>query len=119
MTSAVLKPTVLKPAILKPATLKKDKQKILGEVFDDARIKTFLDLDAQEGVDADFHVLEKAYRGMEVENFATFLGFFIAAGRNLNATNPQGQTMLDILSTQAPAEAYLTALQQRLNQLNS
>jgi len=25
-------------------TLKKDKQKVLGEVFDDERIKTFLDL---------------------------------------------------------------------------
>ena len=107
MTSAVLK-----PAALKPATLKKDKQKILGEIFDDARIKTFLDFDAPEGVDADFHILEKAYRGMGAENFSTFLKFFIEAGRNLRAENTQGQTLLDIVSAHKQGKEYISALKQ-------
>ena len=95
--------------------LKKDKQKVLGEVFDDERIKSFLDYEAPQGIDADFHVLEKAYRGMMAENFATFLSFFTAAKRNVNATNQQGQTLLDIASTHRHAEEYVTALKEHLN----
>lgn len=74
--------------------LKKDKQKVLGETFDDARIKTFLDIQAPEGVNADFNLLEKAYRGMKADNYGTFLDFFIAAGKDINATNNDGKTML-------------------------
>jgi len=94
--------------------LKKDKQKVLGEVFDDERIRTFLDYDAPQGIDADFHVLEKAYRGMRAENFQTFLKFFTAAERNINATNQQGQSLLDIASTHRHAEDYVAALKEYL-----
>lgn len=80
-------------------TLKKDKQKVLGEVFDDARLRTFLDHQPQGNTNADFHVLEKAYRGMHAENFATFVTFFLEAGRNINATNDSGQTLLQIVRT--------------------
>lgn len=90
--------------------LRKDKQKVLGEVFDDARIRTFLDFQPPEGVDADFHVLEKAYRGMKVENFVTFLAFFKEAGRNVQARNPQGQTLLEIIASHQRADDYITAL---------
>ncbi len=94
--------------------LKKDKQKVLGEIFDDERIKMFLDYEAPEGVDADFHVLEKAYRGMIAENFVTFLKFFTAIKRNINATNLQGKTLLDIVSCHRHAEDYVTALKEYL-----
>ena len=96
--------------------LRKDKQKVLGETFDDERIKTFLDFTAPAGVNPDFHVLEKAYRGMGVENFSTFLIFFTAAKRNLKAINPQGQTILDIVSSHDRGKDYLIALQHHLNQ---
>lgn len=91
--------------------LRKDKQKVLGEIFDDERILSFLDLEAPEGVDPDFHVLEKAYRGMKAENFATLLKFFVDAGRNIKATNPQGQTLLDIMSAHQHADDYIEAYQ--------
>ena len=94
--------------------LRKDKPKVLGEVFDDDRIRTFLDYEPPEGVDADFHVLEKAYRGMKAENFATFLEFFLAAGRDLKACNPQGQTLLDIVSVHERAQDYIQALTKQL-----
>ena len=93
-------------------TLKKDKQKVLGEVFDEERIQTFLSIAAPDGVDPDFHVLEKAYRGMGAKNFSTFLNFFTAAKRDLHATNPQGQTILDIVSTHNHSAEYLSALQE-------
>ncbi|PCH51968.1 MAG: hypothetical protein COC20_04775 [Cellvibrionales bacterium] len=77
-------------------------------------MRTFLDYEPPEGVDADFHVLEKAYRGMKAENFATFLEFFLAAGRDLKACNPQGQTLLDIVSVHERAQDYIQALTKQL-----
>jgi len=91
-------------------SLKKDKQKVLGEVFDDERIKTFLDFEAPEGVNPDFHLLEKAYRGMKAENFETFVKFFLEAGHDINATNSDGKTLLAIASQHRHAEDYVAAL---------
>ncbi|MCT2531474.1 PA4642 family protein [SAR92 clade bacterium H921] len=90
--------------------LKKDKQKVLGEVFDDARVKSFLDYEAPAGVSTDFHLLEKAYRGMNIDNFVTFLEFFKNAGHKLGATNPQGQTLADIASEHRHGREYVQAL---------
>tara|TARA_B100000482_G_C12362368_1_gene201574 strand:+ start:163 stop:459 length:297 start_codon:yes stop_codon:yes gene_type:complete len=91
-------------------SLKKDKQKVIGEVFDDERIKTFLDFEPPEGVNRDFHLLEKAYRGMKVENFATFVKFFLEAGHDINATNPDGRTLLSIASQHRHADEYVDIL---------
>jgi hypothetical protein len=90
--------------------VKKDKQKVLGETFDDERIKTFLDVKAPAGVDADYHCIEIAYRGMHQENFATFIRFFTAAGRNLNALGPEGKTIAQVLTSHRLSGDYLAAL---------
>lgn len=90
--------------------LKKDKQKVLGEYFDDERIKTFLNYEAYGDINPDYHVLEKAYRGMIAENFAAFIAFFIDAGRDINAKNPQGDTFLETIRQQRCAEKYVDAL---------
>ena len=71
----------------------KDKHKVLGEIFDDERIKTFLHFDAPQNVNPNFHLLEKAYRGMNVENFDTFVNFFLDSGHDINAKNPEGKTV--------------------------
>ena len=93
--------------------LKKDKQQVIGEVFDEARLRTFLDIQPPAGVDPDYHVLEKAYRGMGAENFATFVELFIAAGHNLDARNPAGQTLAEVIAGHRHAEPYLEALSGR------
>ncbi|GAB1263760.1 PA4642 family protein [Aurantivibrio infirmus] len=90
--------------------LKKDKQKVLGEHFDDDRVRSFLLYEAPAGVNADFHVLEKAYRGMIPENFATFVGFFVEAKRDINATNPEGKTLLELIKTHRHGEDYIDAM---------
>jgi hypothetical protein len=90
--------------------LKKDKQKVLGEVFDDERIKTFLQLEAPEGVNTDFHLLEKAYRGMKVENFDTFLNFFLEAGHDINAQNPSGDNLLATISKHRHSDEHVVVL---------
>jgi len=91
-------------------SLRKDKEKVLGEIFDEARIATFLDFTAPTGIDADFHLLEKAYRGMRGENFVTFIKLFIEANRNLNAIGPEGKTFLQTINTHRNGEEYVIAL---------
>lgn len=93
-------------------SLKKDKQKVLGETFDDARIKTFLDTQAPRGVDADYHCLEVAYRGMHQENFATFIAFFTEAGRNINALSPTGKSFAKTVAEHHQSAEYLAVLTQ-------
>ena len=93
--------------------LKKDKKQVVGEVFDEDRLRTFLDIQPPAGVDADYHVLEKAYRGMGADNFATFVELFAAAGRNLQARNPAGQTLAEVIAGHRHAEPYLEALSGR------
>jgi len=88
-------------------TLKKDKQKVIGEIFDEARIKSFLAYQPPEGVNPDYHLLEKAYQGMLAESFATFVTFFLAEDRDINARNPEGRTMLDEMKTHRLAEDYI------------
>ncbi|MGB0448947.1 MAG: PA4642 family protein [Porticoccaceae bacterium] len=91
-------------------SLKKDKQKVLGEVFDDERVKSFLDYQAPNGVSTDFHLLEKAYRGMNIDNFVTFLNFFKEAGHDLNAANPDGKTLKQIAGEHGHGAEYVEAL---------
>ncbi len=91
-------------------SLKKDKQKVLGEVFDDERIKTFLEFQPYGDMNGDFNILEKAYRGMKAENFETFVKFFVEDGRDINATNPDGKTMLQIVNQHRLGEEYAVIL---------
>lgn len=90
---------------------RKDKEKVLGEIFDEERIKTFLDFTAPKGVNADFHLLEKAYRGMRGENFGTFVRLFVDAGRDLNAPGPEGKTFLQVVKNHRNGEEYVQALE--------
>jgi len=91
--------------------LKKDKKKVLGEIFSDERISTFLQFIPPEGVSADYHVLEKAYRGMKAENFETFVKLFLDDGRDINARNPAGNTMLKEMKTHRAAEEYVEIME--------
>ena len=91
-------------------SLRKDKEKVLGETFDDARIATFLDYPAPAGVNADYHLLEKAYRGMLGGNFATFVKQFIEAGKDINAVGPEGKTFLQVVKDHRNGEEYAIAL---------
>ena len=97
---------------------------VTDEVWDDARVKSFLNLqpypdnelisssrgqDATRREAADFHVLLKAYRSMRPEDFARFLVFFSQAERNLDAQDKQGRTLWQIISGHRHAEAFLLA----------
>jgi len=72
---------------------------VTDEVWDDERVKSFLELSPAGKTSTDFHVLLKAYRGMRPDDFARFLTFFQADGRDLDAKDPSGRTIWDIMST--------------------
>ncbi len=92
-------------------SLKKDKQKVLGEVFDDERVRGFLQVEGNGEIDADYLALERAYRGMKADNFSTFVQFFSEDGRNINAKNPQGKTLLQVISDHRLSTDYIKALE--------
>lgn len=89
---------------------RKDKEKVLGENFDDERIKSFLDYPPPEGVSRDYHLLVKAYRGMRDDNFSTFVKFFLEAGYDLNAPGPDGKTFLQTIQAHHGGGSYIEAL---------
>lgn len=92
-------------------SLRKDKEKVLGEIFDEERIKTFLNFTAPTGVNADFHLLEKAYRGMRGENFGTFVKLFVESGRDINVVGNEGKTFLQTIKAHRNSEEYVIALE--------
>ena len=92
--------------------LKKDKEKVLDEVWTQERVKDFLNVRPAEEVEADFHMLLKAYQSMRLENFEEFVGFFIEDGHNINAKSPDGETVLAIISQHRNAKDYVEVLKE-------
>jgi hypothetical protein len=78
--------------------LRKDKEKVLDEVWTEERVKSFLDLEPYGDVSADFHMLFKAYQSMRASDFALFVQFFQRQNRDINATNPAGETVLQLIA---------------------
>ena len=54
--------------------MKKDKERVQDEVWTEARIRSFLNLQPPAGVNADYHRLQRAYQSMREIAF-TCLGF--------------------------------------------
>jgi hypothetical protein len=90
--------------------LKKDKAKILDEVWTEERIRGFLEIEPPAGVNSDFHTLLRAYQQMREDDFATFIDMFVAAGRNINARDGNGQSLLDIVSKHRLGTEFVATL---------
>ncbi len=86
--------------------MKKDKQKVLDEVWTVDHIKSFLELEQVEGIDLDFHTLLRAYQSMRAEDFEQFIGFFCDQKRDLDARGPEGETVLNIIQQHRHGTAY-------------
>ncbi len=91
--------------------MRKDKEKVLDEVWTEDHVKSFLEVRPHDGSDADFHMLHKAYQSMRASDFELFVGFFTAQQRNLAATNRRGQTVMDIVSTHRHGAEYAAILE--------
>ncbi|MEH6551434.1 MAG: PA4642 family protein [Pseudomonadales bacterium] len=91
-------------------SLKKDKEKVLDEVWTEDRIRSFLDVLPPAGVDADYHMLLKAYQSMRADDFAIFVEMFTSAGRHINNTGPDGKTVMDIIAEHRHGKAHAAIL---------
>ncbi len=93
-----------------------DKAKVIDEVWDDARIRSFLHKapPRQSGValpgDADFFVLRHAYQSMRAEDFGRFLDCFADEGRDVRARNGDGQTLAEYIAPHAKAGPFIELL---------
>ena len=90
----------------------KDKEKVIDEVWNEARIAEFLDAKPAAGIDADFHALLKAYQAMRAEDFEIFIGLFKQQGRNLNALDPQGRSLLSYAREHRNSADFVRILEQ-------
>jgi ankyrin repeat protein len=90
----------------------KDKEKVIDEVWTEARIREFLDVNPAAGIDADFHRLQKAYQAMRADNFADFVKLFVEAGHDINARDPQGRTVLSYALEHRHSAEFVEVLKQ-------
>lgn len=89
-----------------------DKPKVIGEEWSDDRVRSYLNLTPWDAsVNPDYFVLDRAYEAMRAEDFERFVGFFVEAGRDLNAENPQGHTILDRILRHRRSVDYARALE--------
>ncbi len=90
--------------------MRKDKEKVLDEVWTEDHVRSFLDFRPSDGSDENFHMLLKAYRSMRASDFELFLSFFTQQGRDPNARGLDGRTVLEIVETHHHGEEYATLL---------
>ena len=91
--------------------LKKDKEKVLDEVWTLDRVKEFLEVQPAANTDSDFHMLLKAYQSMRADNFEDFVGLFLEKGYNINASNDKQQTVLAIAKQHKSSIDFVNILQ--------
>lgn len=93
------------------SNVRPDKQKVVDEVWDDARIRGFLDkAPLGEGVDPDFSALLYAYRSMRPEDFRVFIDYFTQAGRDLHARGETGETLAEVIARHRRAGPFTRIL---------
>ncbi len=90
--------------------MKKDKQKVLDEVWTEDHVKSFLEVRPHDGTDEDFHMLLKAYQSMRASDFELFLSFYREQNRDVNARGIEGRTVLEIVSEHRHGADYAEVL---------
>ncbi len=90
--------------------MRKDKEKVLDEVWTEDHVRSFLQFRAHDGSNDDFHILLKAYQSMRASDFELFVQFFREDNRNVNAQGRDGRTVLDIVSTHRHGAEYAEIL---------
>ena len=90
--------------------MKKDKEKVLDEVWTEDHVKSFLNVRAHDGTSDDFHMLLKAYQSMRASDFELFLKFFGEENRDVNARGKDGRSVLEIVSEHRKGEEYSAVL---------
>ncbi|WP_061240644.1 PA4642 family protein [Ectopseudomonas composti] len=90
--------------------MRKDKKQVIGEEISDDSVKLFLAVEPADATPPSLHKLVKAYRGLRVDDFERFVGFFKAAGYDLAATDAQGHDFIALIQDQRNAEPYIEVI---------
>lgn len=91
---------------------RRDKAKVIDEVWDDDRIRSFLARESGgDGVHTDHLRLLGAYQGMREGDFRRFLAMFLAAGGDLDAPDARGRSLADVIVRHRHAGPFLAALE--------
>lgn len=93
------------------SALRPDKQKVVDEVWDDARVESFLHKQPMGDETADFSVLLNAYRSMRPEDFQRFMAMYTAAGRDPAARNRRGATLRETIAGHRHGEPFRRILE--------
>ena len=92
--------------------LRKDKEKVLDEVWTEDHVRSFLEVRPFDDTNEDFFILLKAYQSMRADDFELFVGFFLAENRSLDARDKHDRTVLDIISTHRHGTPFAEVLKQ-------
>ncbi|KIZ33315.1 MULTISPECIES: PA4642 family protein [Stutzerimonas] len=91
--------------------MRKDKKQVIGDEIADDSIKLFLQPEPADDTPPSLHKLIKAYRGLRIDDFERFLGFFVAAGYDLDARDAKGQSFIDLVADQRQARPYIELIE--------
>lgn len=94
-----------------PSVAKKDKQKVIGEGFDQDKLSPFLNQSPIDGENKDFYILLRAYRGLPLEAFKDFLALCKDNQIDIQAKSQAGKTILDICKENTAHQGYTEILQ--------
>lgn len=91
--------------------MRKDKKQVIGDEIGDEQIKLFLDFEPVDATSPSLHKLIKAYRGLRIDDFERFLGFFVAAGYDVDGKDEQGKTFVELIADQRNASDYIELIE--------
>ena len=91
--------------------MRKDKKQVIGDEIADDSIKLFLQPEPADDTPPSLHKLIKAYRGLRIDDFERFLGFFVATGYDLDARDAKGQSFIDLVADQRQARPYIELIE--------
>lgn len=91
--------------------MRKDKKQVIGDEIADDSIKLFLQPEPADDTPPSLHKLIKAYRGLRIDDFERFLGFFVAAGYDLDVRDAKGQSFIDLVADQRQARPYIELIE--------
>jgi hypothetical protein len=86
--------------------LRPDKQKVVDEVWDDARVESFLHKSPMGDEPADYSALLNAYRSMRPEDFERFIAMYTGAGRDPAARSRAGATLRETIAEHRLGEPF-------------
>ena len=95
--------------------MKKDKEKIVDEIWDTNRIAEFLNKEPMGSEGKDYSQLLNAYRSMRSEDFEKFVDLFVENGGKVNAKNAEGQTLSEVVQKHENSLTYLAVLENHIS----